>query len=73
MFSEVLTQAAEGNTADIEKKDKELVAWFEAQGNTVNKDVDVAAMQAATAKYYDAHPKDVPWDKEVWDRLQALK
>jgi len=73
MFSEVLTQAAEGNTADIEKKDKELVAWFESQGNVVNKDVDVAAMQAATAKYYDAHPKDVPWGKDVWDRLQALK
>ena len=73
MFTEVFTEAAAGCTADIEKKEKDLVAWFESQGNIVTKDVDVAAMQKATAAFYDANPKDVPWPKEVWDRLQAIK
>ncbi len=72
MLSGVLVEASQKCTAEIEQKEKDLVAWFEAQGNTVNKDVDVAAMQAATSKYYDAHAKDVPWPKEIWDRLQAL-
>jgi len=73
MFSEVLTEAAAGCTADIEKNERELVAWFEKQGNIVTKDVNVAAMQKATAAYYDANPKEVPWSKDVWNRLQALK
>ena len=73
MFSEVLTEAAAGCTGDIEQSEKDLVAWFEKQGNIVVKDVDVAAMQKATAAYYDSHPSEVPWPKEVWDRLQAIK
>ena len=73
LFSETLTEAAANCTAAIEKNESELVAWFESQGNTVVKDVDVPAMQAATAKYYDSHKDEVPWPKDVWDRLQALK
>lgn len=73
LFSDVITEAAAGCTKDIEAKENELVAWFEKQGNTVIKDVDVDAMQKATAAYYDSHPKEVPWSKDVWDRLQAIK
>ncbi len=73
LFTEVLSQAADRSTATIMQSEKDLIAWFEKQGITVVKDVDVAAMQKATAAYYDAHPKDVPWPKDVWDRLQALK
>ncbi len=73
MFNDVLVEAAAGVTSDIEKNEQELAAWFEQQGNTVIRDVDVAAMQKATAAYYDAHPNDVPWPKEIWDRLQAIK
>jgi tripartite ATP-independent transporter DctP family solute receptor len=69
----ILVEASKKCTAEIEQKEKDLVAWFEAQGNTVNKNVDIDAMQAVTAEYYTSHPKDVPWDKAVWDRLQALK
>jgi len=73
MFSETITEAAAHCTAAIEKNESELVAWFEKQGNIVNKKVDVPAMQAATAAYYNSHPSEVVWPKEVWDRLQALK
>ena len=73
LFNEILVEAAAGVTSDILKKEQELAAWFEKQGNTVVRDVDVAAMQKATAAYYDSHPKEVPWDKGVWDRLQAIK
>lgn len=73
LFTDVLTEAAAGCTRDIENKEKELVAWFEKQGNIVIKDVDIAAMQKATAAYYDNHPKEVPWSKDVWNRLQAIK
>ncbi len=73
LFVDVITEAAAGSTKDIENKEKELVAWFEKQGNIVIKDVDVAAMQKATAAYYDSHPTEVPWSKEIWDRLQAIK
>jgi tripartite ATP-independent transporter DctP family solute receptor len=72
MFTEVWEEVGEKITADITKSEKELAAWFEAQGNTVIKDVDVPAMQKATAAYYDANPKEVPWPKDVWDRLQEL-
>ena len=72
MFTEVWVAAGEGITKDIKKKEKDLVAWFEKQGNTVIRDVDVPAMQKATAAYYAANPKDVPWPTDVWDRLQAL-
>jgi tripartite ATP-independent transporter DctP family solute receptor len=73
MFTEVITEAAAGSTNDIISKEKDLVAWFEQQGNIVIKDVDVPAMQKATAAYYDSHPSEVPWPKDVWDRLQAIK
>lgn len=73
LFSDVITEAAAGCTGDIVKSEQDLVAWFEKQGNIVTKDVDIAAMQKATAAYYDANPKEVPWPKDVWDRLQALK
>jgi tripartite ATP-independent transporter DctP family solute receptor len=73
LFTDVITEAAAGSTNDIISKEKDLVAWFEQQGNVVIKDVDVAAMQKATAAYYDSHPSEVPWPKDVWDRLQAIK
>ncbi len=70
LITDVLVEAAANCTAEVEQKEKDLVAWFEAQGNVVNTDVDVPAMQAATAKYYSANK--MPWPQDVWDRLQAL-
>ncbi|WP_029909984.1 sialic acid TRAP transporter substrate-binding protein SiaP [Pelobacter seleniigenes] len=72
LFHDVLMEAANNCTADVENKEKELVGWFEQQGNIVNQKVDVAAMQKATEEYYNSHPKEVPWPKDIWDRLQAL-
>jgi tripartite ATP-independent transporter DctP family solute receptor len=73
LFTGTFIEAAAQCTADIEKNESELAAWFEKQGKTVNRDVDVAAMQKATAAFYVSHPDEVPWPKDVWDRLQALK
>lgn len=70
MVTEIFVEAAAKCTAEVEQSEKDLVAWFEKQGNIVNKDVDVMAMQAATAKFYAANK--MPWPTEVWDRLQAL-
>ncbi len=71
LFDTVLREAAAKCTAEVEQKEKDLVAWFEAQGNIVNKDVDIAAMQAATAVYYKDNK--MPWKDSTWERLQALK
>ena len=71
LFEGVLLEAAASCTAEVEQKEKDLVAWFEAQGNIVNQDVDVAAMQKVTAEHYANN--EMPWPTEVWDRLQAIK
>lgn len=70
LITDVLVEAAANCTAEVEQQEKDLVAWFEAQGNIVNQDVDVPAMKAATEKYYSANK--MPWPQDVWDRLQAL-
>ena len=72
MFTQIWMEVGEKITADTMKSEKDLVAWYEQQGKTVIKDVDIAAMQKATAAYYDANPKEVPWPKDVWDRMQAI-
>jgi len=72
LFSDVLMEAGVNCTAEVEQKEKDLVKWFRDQGNIVNEKVDIDAMQKATAAYYDSHPKEVPWSKDMWDRLQAL-
>ncbi len=72
VFTDVMKEAAQKTTASIEQAEKDLVAWFEKQGNVVVKDVDVAAMQKVTAAFY-ANGQELPWTKDIWDRVQAIK
>jgi tripartite ATP-independent transporter DctP family solute receptor len=72
LFTDVIQQAADKTTAATAQAEKDLVAWFEKQGNIVVKDVDVPAMQKATAAFY-ANGQELPWTKDIWDRVQAIK
>lgn len=66
----VLKEAAEGASADIRTSELELVDWFREQGTTVN-EVDRAPFRAAVAD--DLNGPQVSWDRETFDRLQALQ
>lgn len=66
----VLKEAAEGASSDIRSSELELVDWFREQGATVT-EVDRAPFRAAVAD--DLHGPEVSWDRETFDRLQALK
>ena len=65
----VLREAADKCTADIAKSEKELVAWFRAQGKTVN-EVDRKLFRAAVVPLHLS--ADATWDKATYDRLQAI-
>ncbi len=71
LFAGVLKEASASSTAEVVQLEKDLVAWFEDQGNIVNQNVDRAAMRAVTGKTYAT--EKMPWPKEVWDRLNAIK
>jgi tripartite ATP-independent transporter DctP family solute receptor len=66
----VLKEAAEGASGDIRTAELELVSWFREQGTAVN-EVDRAPFRAAVAD--DLNGPQVGWDRETFDRLQALK
>ena len=66
----VLKEAAEGASADIRTSELALVDWFREQGTTVN-EVDRAPFRAAVAD--DLNGPQVSWDRETFDRLQALQ
>ncbi|MHA7926296.1 MAG: sialic acid TRAP transporter substrate-binding protein SiaP [Marinobacter sp.] len=66
----VLKEAAEGASADIRTSELELVDWFREQGTTVN-EVDRAPFRAAVAD--DLNGPQVSWDRDTFERLQALQ
>ncbi len=70
IFTAVLTEAAEGCTQDIIKKQNELAAWFEEQGVKVNK-VDRAPFREAVLKLHNGPA--ATWDQATYDQLQAIQ
>jgi len=66
----VLKEAAEGASADIRTSELELVDWFREQGTTVN-EVDRAPFRAAVADHLNG--PQVSWDRDTFERLQALQ
>jgi tripartite ATP-independent transporter DctP family solute receptor len=70
VFAAVLAEAGEKSDADIIKSEEELVTGFTKLGATVNK-VDREPFRAMVSK---AHLADgVPWSKDQYERLQAIK
>lgn len=68
-LTEVLKEAADKCTADIVKSEKDLVAWFRAQGKTVNAPDRKPFRDAVVPLHLSA---DATWDKVTYDRLQAI-
>ncbi|KMQ76251.1 sialic acid TRAP transporter substrate-binding protein SiaP [Marinobacter subterrani] len=66
----VLKEAAAGASKDIRNSELELVKWFRDQGITVN-EVDRAPFRAAVAE--NLNGPEATWDRETFDRLQALE
>lgn len=66
----VLNEAAAAASEDIRSSELELVEWFREQGTTVN-EVDRAPFRAAVAE--DLNGPQASWNRETFDRLQALK
>ncbi len=75
-FTAVYREAAARATGEIIEKEKVLAVEFTKRGNTVVK-VDRGPFIAAVQKYYkegklpDGGP--LPWPRDVYDRLQAIK
>ena len=68
-LSAVLKEAADKCTADIVKSEKDLVAWFRAQGKTVNAPDRKPFRDAVVPLHLSS---DATWDKATYDRLQAI-
>jgi len=75
-FTEVFRQAATRATGEIIDSEKKLVGEFEKRGKTVVR-VDRKPFIAAVQKFYrDGKQPDgsaLPWPKDVYDKLQAIK
>jgi TRAP-type C4-dicarboxylate transport system substrate-binding protein len=75
-FTEVYREAAARATAEIIESEKKLTTDFAKRGKTVVK-VDRKPFIAAVQKYYqDGKQPDgsaLPWPKDVYDKLQAIK
>jgi len=69
-LKQVLTQAAAEASDEIVKSESQLADWFRAQGLTVNV-VDREPFMAAVAP--ELTGKNVPFSKEIYQRLQAIK
>ena len=73
---EVFREASARNTAEIIEAEKRLVTDFAKRGKNVVK-VDRTPFIAAVQKYYvdgklpDGNP--MPWPKDIYDKLQAIK
>ncbi|MEC9483680.1 MAG: sialic acid TRAP transporter substrate-binding protein SiaP [Halomonas sp.] len=68
-FRNVYEEAGQKITQDIVQSEQDLVAWFEDQGVNVNK-VDTQPFREAVIPYHNGEA--ATWDKETYDRLQAL-
>jgi tripartite ATP-independent transporter DctP family solute receptor len=75
-FTEVYREAAARATAEIIESEKKLTVDFAKRGKTVVK-VDRAPFIAAVQKYYKEGKlpdgSALPWPKEVYDKLEAIK
>jgi tripartite ATP-independent transporter DctP family solute receptor len=70
-FEAVLKEAAEKSNAEIVKSEQQLVSDFATKyGKTVVKS-DRDAFKKVATPFLTA--KDVPWDKALYDRVQAIK
>ncbi|GHA97556.1 sialic acid TRAP transporter substrate-binding protein SiaP [Modicisalibacter luteus] len=69
VFRNVYTEAGQKITEDIVQSEKDLVAWFEDQGVTVN-EVDTKPFREAVIPYHNGEA--ATWDKETYDRVQAI-
>lgn len=69
ILREVLDDSSRWATGEILKAEQELAAWFRDEGITVN-EVDRTPFMEAVAPSLTAD--DVPWPKDVYDRLQAI-
>jgi tripartite ATP-independent transporter DctP family solute receptor len=70
-FEAVLKEAAEKSNAEIVKSENQLVSDFATKyGKTVVKS-DREAFKKTFAPFHVG--KDVPWDKALYDRVQAIK
>ena len=63
-------EAAAATSDEIVQSEAELADWFRAQGVAVN-DVDRAPFMAAVSPLLRG--KGVPWDADVFERLQAIE
>ena len=76
VFSDVFREAAARATGEIIESEKKLVGEFEKRGKTVVK-VDRGPFIAAVQQYYDQGKQPdgsaLPWPKDVYDQLQAIK
>jgi tripartite ATP-independent transporter DctP family solute receptor len=75
-FTEVYREAAARATAEIIESEKKLTIDFAKRGKTVVK-VDRKPFIAAVQKYYKEGKQPdgnaLPWPKDVYDKLQAIK
>jgi tripartite ATP-independent transporter DctP family solute receptor len=71
VFSDVTKEAAANCSLAINKAEEELGAWFEKQGNIVNK-VDRAPFIAAVAPSLKSSPR-MTWSLDDYNKMQALK
>jgi TRAP-type C4-dicarboxylate transport system substrate-binding protein len=75
-FSEVFQEAAARATGEIIDIEKRLMTDFSKRGKTVVM-VDRKPFMAAVQKYYAEGKQPtgdaLPWPKDVYDRLQAIK
>ncbi|BCL72054.1 putative TRAP-type C4-dicarboxylate transport system, periplasmic component [Vibrio nigripulchritudo MADA3029] len=70
MFKEVFVEAAAGASNDIQKSEKELVAWFVAQGVNINTEIDRKAFRKAAMTVHNG--KHASWSEDVYKRFQEL-
>ncbi len=75
-FTEVLREAAARATGEIVESEKKLAVDFAKRGKTVVK-VDRKPFIAAVQKYYKEGKQPdgnaLPWPKDIYDKLQAIK
>lgn len=70
LLLDALAEAAAATSEEIVQSEAELVGWFRDQGVNVN-EVDRAPFMAAVAPMLTSG--NVPWDKEIFERLQAIQ
>ncbi|CUH84149.1 sialic acid TRAP transporter substrate-binding protein SiaP [Thalassovita mediterranea] len=70
LLLDALAEAAAATSEEIVQSEAELVSWFRDQGVNVN-EVDRAPFMAAVSPMLTSG--NVPWDKEIFERLQAIQ